>query len=254
MSISANAVATALATDWVHLIAAIPDGWVRRDNGMVAGVTGVAVPTLNGVWPEQVELDRVLVSEFLDQVANSDVPYCLQLRPGASEQLTTLAADRGMIKEDQIPLMVLEDSSRLQAAQNVAGLVIRELSPEEAVLHATVAARGFEVPEAPFIQLMTPSVIGRPGVRCYVGEVDGEVVTTGVGATLGPFVGIFSIASPPEHRGQGFGAAVTARAASDGFADGAQWSYLQSSLAGYNIYTRLGFATVERWDCWVTES
>jgi ribosomal protein S18 acetylase RimI-like enzyme len=254
MSIGANTAASALAATWVHFIAAIPDGWARRENGVVAGITGVAIPTLNGVWPEKIGLDRVLVSEFLDQVANSGVPYCLQLRPGAPEQLSTLAADRGMIKEEQIPLMVLEDSGRLQAAQKVAGLVIRQLSPQEAVLHATVAARGFEVPEAPFIQLMTPSVLGQPGVRCYVGEVDGEVVTTGVGVTLGPFVGIFNIATPPEHRGQGFGAAVTARAVADGFADGAQWSYLQSSLSGYNIYARLGFATVERWECWVTET
>ena len=97
-------------------------------------------------------------------------------------------------------------------------------------------------------------MIARPGLRCYVGESDGEVVTTGLGATRGSSVGIFNIATPPEHRGRGFGAAITARAVSDGFADGARWSYLQSSLAGYDIYTRLGFATVERWDCWVTET
>ena len=115
VSTSADEVASALATDCVHLIAAIPDGWVRREKGMVAGVTGVAVPTLNGVWPEQVELDRVVVSEFLDQVASSGVPYCLQLRPGASEKLSALAADRGMVKRDQIPLMVLEDGGELQS-------------------------------------------------------------------------------------------------------------------------------------------
>jgi hypothetical protein len=253
VTIDADAVASAFATDVVHLIEAIPDGWVHRENGIVAGVTGVAVPTLNGVWPEHVELDRVLVSNLLNRVASSGVPYCVQLRPGVSEQLSTLAADRGMIKGNQIPLMVLEDGSRLEAAQKVSGLVIRQLSTEEAGLHSTVAARGFEAPEVLFAQLMTPSVMGRPGLRCYVGELDGEPVTTGLGATLGPCVGVFNIATPIEHRGQGFGAAMTARAVSDGFADGAKWSFLQSSVSGYDLYTRLGFATVERWDCWVTE-
>lgn len=254
MSIGADAVTSAFATELERSIAANPNGWVRRVDGIVAGITGVAVPTLNGVWQERFELDRVLVSELLDWVANSGVPYCLQLRGGASGRLSTLAAERGMIKEDQIPLMVLEDGGRLQAAQEVAGLVIRQLSTQEAVLHATTAARGFQAPEALFIQLMTPSMIGRPGVRCYIGECDGEVVTTGLGATLGPFVGIFNISTPPEHRGKGFGAAITARAVSDGFADGAKWSYLQSSLAGYHVYTRLGFATIEHWDCWVTRT
>jgi N-acetylglutamate synthase len=254
VTIGADAAASAFATDIVHLIAAIPDGWVHREGGVVAGVTGVPVPTLNGVWAEHIELDRALVSQLLDRAASSGVPYCLQLRPGTSEQFSTLAADRGMTKQEEIPLMVLEDGSRLQAAQKVSGLVIRQLSAEEAGLHARVAARGFEAPEALFAQLMTSSVLGRPGLRCYVGEFDGELVTTGLGATLGPFVGVFNIATPVAHRGQGFGAAITARAVSDGFADGAKWSYLQSSMAGYNVYTRLGFATVERWDCWVTES
>ena len=149
--------------------------------------------------------------------------------------------------------MLLEDGSRLEAAQQVVGLAIRQLSADEAGLHAAVAARGFEAPEELFTQLMTSSVLGRPGLRCYVGEFDGEPVTTGLGAALGPSVGVFNIATPVEHRGHGFGAAITARAVSDGFADGAKWSFLESSVAGYNVYTRLGFATVERWDCWVTE-
>jgi ribosomal protein S18 acetylase RimI-like enzyme len=254
MSVSANTAASALATTWVHLFAALPNGWVRRESGVVAAMCGVAMPNANGVLPEQVDLDRLLVAELLDEVANSGLPHCLQLRPGAPEELVDLAADRGMIKEDQIPLMVLESSGRLEAHRKVEGLVIRQLSPEEAALHAETAARGFEVPKELFVQFMTPSVLRLPGVRCYVGEIDGEAVTTGIGVTLGPFVAIFNIATPPEHRGQGFGAAVTARAASDGFADGAQWSYLQSSLAGYSTYTRLGYATLERWDCWVAVS
>jgi hypothetical protein len=41
--------------------------------------------------------------------------------------------------------MVVQDPSQLDAAQAVSGLVIRELSPEEAPLHAQVAAAGFAV-------------------------------------------------------------------------------------------------------------
>jgi GNAT superfamily N-acetyltransferase len=254
MSVGANTVAAAYTADLESMVTSVPDGWFRRVKGIVAGITGVPISTLNGVWTEEVELDPAVVSELLDQVANFGFPYCLQLRPGASEELSALADDRGMIKQDQTPLMVLEDTGRIKAAQKVAGLVIRQLSAEEAELHATVAARGFEVPVEPFIQLMTPSALRRAGVRCYVGELDGEVVTTGLGSTLVPSVGIFNIATPPEHRGKGFGAAITARAVSDGFEGGAIWSYLQSSPAGYNVYERLGFATVERWDYWVTAS
>jgi hypothetical protein len=250
--VEGDVVASALASVWEHLIAAVPGGWVRRENGFVSGVTGVALPILNGVWPEQVDLDQAVVSAVLDEVGRSGVPYCLQLRPGAPEQLAALAASRGMVKGEPIPLMVLETSHGLEAAQNVDGLRIRQLAPVEALVHAKIAARGFETPEEPFVQLMTPEIPRMPGTRCYLGEIGGETVTTSIGVTLGASVGIFNVATPPEHRGRGFGAAVTARAVADGLTGGAQWSFLQSSTAGYGVYCRLGYAMVERWDCWIS--
>ena len=49
-------------------------------------------------------------------------------------------------------------------------LVIEVLDPEQAVVHAEVAAAGFQAPVDVFLGLMTPAVIGRPGVRTYVGN------------------------------------------------------------------------------------
>jgi hypothetical protein len=250
MVVDADNVAAGLAAAWELLVDAIPLGWTRRESGVIAAVTGVPLATLNGVWPERLELDEVAVSALLDEIAHSGLPYCVQLRPGHSRRLASMVAERGMNREEQVPLMVLTDDSRLRDAQQVENLQIRQVAPEEARLHAGIAARGFDAPEEPFVQLMTPAVLRQPGVRCYVGEIDGNPVTTGLGVTVGTSVGIFNIATPPGHRGKGFGAAVTARAVNDGLNNGARWSYLQSSPAGYDIYTRLGFLTLERWDCW----
>jgi predicted GNAT family acetyltransferase len=98
---------------------------------------------------------------------------------------------------------------------------------------------------------MPPDVLRLPGVRCYLGEVGGQAVTTGVGVTLGDSTGVFNIATPPAHRRRGYGAAVTARAVADGLAAGAKWAWLQASPAGYATYTRLGFETAETWKCWL---
>jgi hypothetical protein len=148
--------------------------------------------------------------------------------------------------------MVLEASDGLEAAQRVDGLRIRQLEPDEAGLHARIAARGFETPEDPLVQLMTPELLRRPGTRCYLEEIGEETVTTSLGVSIGASVGIFNVATPRQHRGRGFGAAVTARAVGDGLSDGAQWSFLQSSTAGYGVYRRIGYAEVERWDCWIS--
>jgi ribosomal protein S18 acetylase RimI-like enzyme len=244
--------AEALVSTWQHLVAANPNGWTRSDSGAVAGVTGVPMPTLNGVWVASPDARVEVVADLLDQVAATGLAHCLQARPGVAERLHGQAVTRGMTPKEPIPLMVLEDPRGLATNRATAALSIRELRPAEAPAHARLAAAGFDVPAEPFLQLMTPSVLAAPGTRCYLGEVDGEPVTTGLGVTLGSFVGIFNIATPPAHRRRGYGAAVTARAVADGVAAGADWAWLQSSAAGYRVYDRLGFRTTEDWQCWLS--
>ena len=247
----ADMACAALARSWQHLADALPGAWVVREGGAVACVTGVGVPWLNGVWPEHADADPGAVAGLLDRVQATGLPHCLQLRPGASPALAGLAAARAMTPDEEIPLMVMEDPAAVTGARPLAGLVLRELSPEQVDLHVSVVAAGFEAPEEPFAQLVTGDVLRLPGVRCYLGEAGGQAVTTGVGVTLGDFTGVFNIATPAAHRRRGYGAAVTARAVADGLAAGAKWAWLQSSPLGYATYTRLGFETVETWKCWI---
>ena len=62
-------------------------------------------------------------------------------------------------------------------------------------------------------------------------------------------VGVFNIATPPEHRGRGYGRAVTARVVADGVRAGARTAYLQASPMGLGVYQRMGFRTGETWRC-----
>ena len=253
MPVDPKVPAAALLETWQHLVAGVPNGWTLAEPGALAAVSGVEMPTLNGVWVESVDVDAEIVADLLDQVAATGLPHCLQVRPDCADQVTDLAGARGMTRvEHVIPMMVLEDSDQIRATQTTVGLVIRELAPAEAHLHARVAAVGFEAPLEAFLQLMTPSLLALPGVHCYLGEVGDEAVTTGIGVTLGSYVGIFNIATPPAHRRRGYGAAVTARAVADGLAAGAKWAWLQSSEPGYRVYERLGFRTAEGWSCWLS--
>jgi ribosomal protein S18 acetylase RimI-like enzyme len=252
VSVDATAATAALTEMWRYLVSAVPGGWFRANSAGLAAVTGAPAPTLNVVWVPNVDAEVEEIADLLDQVADTRLPHSLQFRPGATRSLADLAASRGMAQSEDMPLMVLEDPGRLDAAHAVTGLEIRELLPHEAGLHARVAAAGFEAPLEMFLQLMSPSVLAAPGVRCYVGEVGGQPVTTGLGVKLGFCVAIFNIATPPEHRRRGYGAAVTARAVADGIAAGAQWSWLQSSAEGYRVYERLGFRTMETDLCWIT--
>jgi hypothetical protein len=148
--------------------------------------------------------------------------------------------------------MVLTDPGRLPLAQEVPGLEIRRLEPEEAEVHAITGSIGFDMPEAVFRQISTPAHLRTPGTRAYIGTADGVPVTTGMGSTVGAAAGVFNIGTPQEFRGRGYGAAVTARVAMDGLVAGAEWAFLQSSEAGYRVYQSIGFETMERWDSWIS--
>ena len=113
-------------------------------------MSGVALPNCNGVWAERTDPDEVLVAALLSHVAEAGLPYCLQLRPGAGLALTDLPVARGMVPGGPVPLMVLEGSGTLEAAQQVGGLGIRELAPEAVHEHVTIGAIGFGAPEELF--------------------------------------------------------------------------------------------------------
>ena len=243
----ADDVANALYTALQLLASRLPGGWARLAPGAVAALTGLPMPTLNGVWCGSAAANPTDVIELLDAVSDTGVPHSLQL-PAGSTRLRALARERAMSREDDIPLMHLAGKPR---ESNRSALRIRRLTPEDAAVHADIAARGFDAPVEVFAALVGQPLASTDGLAYYVGEVDGNPVTTGLGLTVGDHVGIFNIATPAEHRRHGYGAAITAHIVRDGYAAGARWAWLQSSKDGYSTYKRLGFTTVATWECWI---
>jgi N-acetylglutamate synthase len=248
----ADDTALALIDTWARLMAVHPDAWSEIHEGVCACATGIPLAALNGVWCARRDPDPAELERFLDELAARAVPHTLELRPGSEPGALAVPDRRGMTLEGGTPLMRLDDPAALEPALAAADqLVVRELAPEEGSLHTTVAAAGFDEDPRHFERLLPRPVLAVDGVRTYIGQVGGETVTTALGATHEDHVVIFNVATPPPHRGRGYGAAITARAVADGLAAGARWACLQSSPQGYGIYERLGFAQLENWNCWV---
>ncbi len=250
----ADVVTDALLDDWARICEALGKPAFRRATERAAAlVTGAPAAPLNIVFTARADASRFEVEALLRLVAESGLPHCLQVRPGTAAELTALPRDRGMAEGARIPLMALD--ARAAAGADVAPgsqLSVRRLAPEEAPLHASLLEAGFGMPSVVFQQLMTPAVLALPGASCYVGSLDGQPVSTAFGFTDGEHVGIYNVATRPEHRARGYGATITARAVMDGFASGASYAFLQSSMMGYRGYQRLGFRELESWSLWMT--
>jgi hypothetical protein len=221
---------------------------MERRGGAVGFVTGLAIPTLNGVICAS-SASAPDVTVLLDKVGGSAVPYALQSRSGLTGELVDLPTRFGMTRADDLPAMVL-DRPPITAAGVDDGLTVRRLGHDEIDVHFGLLGEAFEAP----VRLFAPmaGTLCRPGTRLYVGEVGGQPVTTGAAIDCNEAVGIFNVATPDRFRRRGYASAVTARAVLDGLSTGAARAYLQSSPMGLGVYLGLGFRTIETWQVWVT--
>jgi N-acetylglutamate synthase len=233
----------------------LPGSRFLCQDGVCAMVTGIPLSTFNGVWSECAHPHTAAVAALLDEVSRAGVSYGLKLPPGCEEAFTGLAAARGLAPVADIALMGLDAAGAAAGAGRVPdGLTIQRLAPQRASRAAAVAAAGFGTAQDVFLRAMTPGLLRLASVRCYVGEVAGQPVTTSLSVTLGSCTGIFCVATVPGFRGRGFGAAVTARAVADGRAAGSAWCWLEASGMGLPVYRKLGFQVIEPRRGWASAS
>ncbi len=81
----------------------------------------------------------------------------------------------------------------------------------------------------------------------YVGYVDGEPVSTAAAVMGGGAVGVYNVATMPEHQRRGYGEAVMRHAVAEAQRrHGIERTILQSTPAGHRLYERMGFRTVTK--------
>jgi GNAT superfamily N-acetyltransferase len=101
---------------------------------------------------------------------------------------------------------------------------------------------GYELPpdwEAPLLDMMLASLHGE--MTSYITRVNDQPVAVSSVFRDAGVAGIYNVATLPEWRGKGLGAAVTLQPLLDARAQGYRAGILQSSELGYKVYQRLGF-------------
>jgi GNAT superfamily N-acetyltransferase len=86
--------------------------------------------------------------------------------------------------------------------------------------------------------------------RLFVGRVDGVPVSCSLAFVHGDSIGLYGIGTPPEHRGKGYGSALTVVGITWGASRGASVAVLHASPMGAPVYRSLGFQPVFDMTAW----
>ena len=215
----------------------------RREGYTFMAFPTFPVPAFNGVWASSDAAAAKLADEQreLEQLG---LPFGVTVRAGRAPAVEETARTLGLTSELTMPGMVVAPGELRDPSSDELQIVRIETADGLAQALA-VAAAGFEIPADFLAAIYLLEVAELEGIQYYLARSDGCDVSTAVGFTVEETVGIFNVATPPEHRGHGYGAAITAQAVRDGFAGGAELGWLQSSAMGESVYRRLGFREVE---------
>ncbi len=239
--------ASNLAAFYEHWARALERRRVRWDDALAVDMQCPApifnsVALLRPLEPGQADdLSRRLSRFYAEQPG---APWVLWSAWPSSELLT-----RGFEPLLRLPLMVRLPGAALPAPPPELRIV--EVTDAATMADAErVAIEGYPLPElqpARIGAMFDARSLGGP-LRMWVGYLAGRAVATASALIDEQVTGIYVVATLPEARGRGYGAAITAHAAA---AAPALPTVLEATASGYPIYARLGFTEVTCYDLWV---
>jgi ribosomal protein S18 acetylase RimI-like enzyme len=215
----------------------------RRSDLIVLTCPGVPIPQFNGAWVvDDSEAAVDALAEAVAEVEATGARPWVQTRSG-HERTRRRALELGLRQSLSSPGMLMEPGDLVEpSAEIVIGLVGDSDADAASEILAISFGATKEIYESVCRLLQSANE-----VSWYAGRVCGAIVSTAIGVTAEGATGVFGVATAPEHRGRGYGAALTARAVRDGFSAGSALAYLQASEIGHGVYRRLGFRDVEEY-------
>ena len=219
---------------------------VIRGGLAIAGPFAVPNGYINAVVPTD---ERVVPADLLDDAAmffSTDQRSYVVWVPAGDTALFVEAARRGGVRKDnESPAMVIRTA--IPASNRSTALTCTVVTTDEqADVVGMIAERGYELPG--MARLMAAQGNCRaPGTTWTIVSDARDPLGVACGFINGETGGVYYVATPPEHRGQGVGAAATTHVVNALFAQGAQVVTLQASDAGFPVYRRLGFQEYGRY-------
>lgn len=217
----------------------------RRTDGWAASWMADRAAMANWVVLCQPPHDATVLLGEISAFFPSHVP-CVLITPWPVGDLRPL----GLALVGHPPLMVRFPKGA-RSPESRPGMNLREVrTTEELAVVERVLVQGFPMPEMQPLatnELLGPTLLEGP-TRAWLAEVDGEPAAASVAHAYAGVTLVEYVATLPQARGRGAGAAVTWAAT---LADPQRPAVLVASDDGRPVYERMGYVAIERWTVWL---
>jgi GNAT superfamily N-acetyltransferase len=211
-------------------------------------LTGVPTPSLNTVLLAQVEpedVDEIIERRRAHFESRGVTTVSWWIHPGTQpSDLGERLVEHGLTYREGAPGMAADLLELNEELPTPAGLAVEPVNDTSALKQwAYASALGFGLPETsvdPWFELLAGLGSDLP-LRNYLATLNGEPVATSQLLLGAGVAGIYVVATLPEARRQGIGAAITLAPLRDARAMGYRIGILHASPLGEGVYRRLGF-------------
>ena len=216
-------------------------GAIEEHDNVISIATGMPVPAFNPTFVVRPPRDP---ARALQRVRDFYTRYGLAGEVNASGDTAHAVAEAapaaGLVAGHRVPCLLL--APLLATLPTVPGLQVQRVDDAAALLRFNdVCAEVFGLERQVIAVFDDPRVLEMPGSALHLGLVDGTPIATAWSYCVDDVVLLFNIATLDSHRRRGIGEAMTWRALHDGFSQGCDLAFLQSTSVGRPLYERMGF-------------
>ena len=141
------------------------------------------------------------------------------------------------------------------ATRTLPPLDVRPVADEHTRAAVTeVMSTAFEIPHSVSTSVYGAERAWRGTFQGYVGYSNGRAVTTAAAVITGDIIGLYSVATLPQHRRLGFAEAIMRQVLQQAQQTrGVSRTVLQSTSSGLSLYEAMGYRTVTSFSVFISD-
>ena len=141
------------------------------------------------------------------------------------------------------------------ATRTLPSLDVRPVADEQTrTAFSEVMSTAFEIPHSVSLSVYGAERAWRGTFQGYVGYSNGRAVTTAAAVITGDVIGLYSVATLPQHRRLGFAEAIMRHVVHEAQQTrGVSRTVLQATSSGLSLYEAMGYRTVTSFNVFISD-